>query len=140
MIYKSLIHTKLSVASSEPPSTPDEINSLHQYSRIQIPDEFINLISQATEIELMSSDCCFRIWGASGCIEMNQAYDIQKYIPDSLAIGDNEAGSILTYAQKNGSSALYLISLSNLDMNDAVLVSKTLNEVIFQGKNIHLFV
>lgn len=138
MNYKSLIHHSLSIASSQQPSTEDEIELLHQFAPIKIPDEFIELIRQATEIEFVSPDCCFRIWGASGCLEMNRAYEVQNHIPKCIAIGDNESGFILVYVEKNASLGLHLISLSNLDIDDSILISGTLNELIHQGKNIHL--
>lgn len=140
MNYKLSIHPSLSIASSERPSTPEEIESLQSFSPIQIPEEYINLISYATEIEFTSSDCCFRVWGASGCIEMNRAYDVQQYIPYGLGIGDNEAGSILVYLQKESTSGLYLISLSNLDADDALLISSSLDELIYQGNNLSMLI
>jgi hypothetical protein len=140
MNYNPLIHPSLKIASFEPPSTPNEIRSLREFSPIQVPDEYINLISQATDLEFASFNCCFRIWGASGCIEMNQAYELQHHIPTCLAIGDNETGSILAYVNKNNSLNLYLISLSNLDIDDILLISANLSELIYQGKNIHLLI
>ena len=43
----------------------------------------IEIIKEKTELEIQVDDKKYiRIWGANGCIEMNDAYHIQKYIPD----------------------------------------------------------
>ena len=37
--------------------------------------------------------------GPKGCIEMNEAYDIQGFMLASLAIGDDEGGNALIYGK-----------------------------------------
>ena len=67
--------------------------------KLKVPYEFLEIIRERTEIEiLVNKEKYIRIWGAVGCIEMNEAYHIQKYIPNSLAIGDDECGNVVLYA------------------------------------------
>lgn len=91
-------------------STNTEIQKLLQYSKIKVPDEFLKIINENTELEiLVNKEKYIRIWGANGCIEMNNAYHIQKYIPNSLAIGDDECGNAVLYANGNNGWGVYMV-------------------------------
>lgn len=69
---------------------------------IGIPDEYTQFISKISEVGiLVKNDFYIRIWGAKGCMEMNESYNIQKYIPSALAIGDDEGGQTIFYAEGN---------------------------------------
>lgn len=55
-----------------------------------ILEECINFIPEFSEAEvLVQGDTYIRIWGAEGCIEMNESYHIQKYTPEAISIGDD---------------------------------------------------
>ena len=84
------------IDASKSPSNEEEIQALQDFSTITIPTEYIEMIQLASDIEVNVSDQMYiRIWGASGCIEMNEVYEVQKYLPNSLAIGDDEGGGAL---------------------------------------------
>lgn len=86
----------------KPASSNDDINKMkNHFKDITIPNEYIVFVSQMTEAEiLVMGESYIRIWGAPGCMEMNDAYNIQKYIPNSLAIGDDEGGKVMEGANK----------------------------------------
>lgn len=91
------LNERYSLDAYKPASTVDDIIALHNYfSGIDIPQEYIDFITQLTEAEILILDESYvRIWSAIGCIEMNSAYNIQKYIPGSIAIGDDEGGKVV---------------------------------------------
>lgn len=65
------------MATSDVKSNDIEINELLQFSKIDVPNEYIKIIKEKTEIEiLVDNEKYIRIWGANGCVEMNTAYFI----------------------------------------------------------------
>ena len=71
---------------------------LKDSANIDVPIEFLDIIREKTEIEIcVNNEKFIRIWGAKSCIDMNDAYNIQKYIPNSLAIGDDECSNAILY-------------------------------------------
>ena len=67
------------VVTSNIKSSDVEIDELIQFSKIDVPEEFIQIIKEKTELEIQVDDKKYiRIWGANGCIEMNAAYSVQK--------------------------------------------------------------
>ncbi len=128
------------VATNNTKSSDVEIDELIQFSKIDIPTEFIQIIKEKTEIEIQVDDKKYiRIWGASGCIEMNVAYCIQKYIPNSLAIGDDECCNVLLYAYGHEGFGVYMVSLSDLDIDEMVFVAETLEDFFVNEKGLDVF-
>lgn len=63
------------IITNKEASTKTEIRLLKEYSKIQVPGDYIELIEQMSEIEFnVCKNKYIRIWGAMGCIEMNSAY------------------------------------------------------------------
>lgn len=60
-----------------------------------------------------------RILGPADCIEINGVHNIQKYIPNSLVIGDDEGGKSLLYADRNEGFGLYIVDFGDLDIEES---------------------
>lgn len=113
------------------PSKEEEIEALKKFSQIDIPKDYIEIIQFATDVEISVSDqMYFRIWGASGCIELNEAYEVQKYLPHSLAIGDDEGGGALIYLYGKDGFGLYHNRFEDLDIEEAVKIAPSLTELL----------
>ena len=123
------------------PSSPDETAELREYSPIDLPDDYVNLIRCGSELEF-AVDCgeYLRIWGASGCIEMNDAYEICSGIPSSLAIGDNEGGSALLYAPHLNHPGIYLVGFGCLDIEESEYVAPNLTALLVDEVGIENFI
>ncbi|WP_225365577.1 hypothetical protein [Serratia rubidaea] len=67
---------------------------------------------------------------------MNESYNFQKYIPHSLAIGDDEGGKALFYANGNNGFGLYIVGFGDLDINDAAFVSESLYKLLIDGEGV----
>lgn len=118
-------------------SGEDEIDKLIQFASIKIPNEFLELISEQTEIEInIRNQKYIRIWGADGCIEMNESYFIQKYIPNSLAIGDDEDGNVILYAEGKKGFGIYIVAFNDLDVEEMVFIAGSLEEMLVFAKGI----
>lgn len=128
------------IATSDAKSSDIEIDELIQYSKIDIPHEFLEIIEEKTELEILVNNKKYiRIWGANGCIEMNDAYHIQKYIPDSLAIGDDECSNAVLYANGNNGFGLYTVSFSDLGVDEMVYIADSLEAFFVNEEGIDIF-
>ena len=122
-------------------STTEEINKLIEFSSIEIPEDYLSLISVKTEIEInVAGEKYIRIWGADGCIEMNETYEIQKYIPNSLAIADDEGGNALIYATGAKGFALYITAFNDLDVDELKFVSNSLSDLLVFNQGINVVI
>ena len=128
------------VVTSNIKSSDVEIDELIQFSKIDVPEEFIQIIKEKTELEIQVDDKKYiRIWGANGCIEMNAAYSVQKYIPNSLAIGDDECCNVILYASGHEGFGVYMVSLSDLDVDEMVFIANSLEDFFVKEKGLDVF-
>lgn len=128
------------LVESDEKSSDAEINELIHYSKIDVPFEFIEIIKEKTELEiLVNNEKYIRVWGAKGCIEMNSAHHIQKYIPDSLAIGDDECSNAVLYANSSNGFGIYMVSFGDLDVNEMVYIADSLEAFFVKEKGIDIY-
>lgn len=128
------------VASSDEKSCDSEIEELLHFSKIEVPYEFIQIIKEKTELEIeVNKEKYIRIWGAKGCMELNEAYSIQKYIPESLAIGDDECSNVILYANGNKGFGVYIVSLGDLDVEEMVYLAESLESFFVMGNGVDTF-
>ncbi|MEH7469533.1 SMI1/KNR4 family protein, partial [Priestia megaterium] len=108
------------------------------FSTIDVPTEFIEIIQLASDIEINVSDQMYiRIWGASGCIEMNKAYEVQKYLPNSIGIADDEGGGALIYLQDKDGFGVYYTRFADLDIEEAVKIAPSLTELLVNNVGVN---
>jgi hypothetical protein len=119
-----------SIDAMEAPATEEEISELRKFSPITVPDEYIELMRQAAELEIkVKQKRYIRVWSPRGCMEMNAAYRIQNYIPGSLAIGDDEGGNALLYCNSDEGFGLYSVSFSDLDICETTFIAHALYDL-----------
>ncbi|EEV5546331.1 TPA: SMI1/KNR4 family protein [Escherichia coli] len=136
------LHEKFTLVSWEPVLDYSGLGQLiKNYFHIAIHDEYLTFVTLMADVELkvMDSSWHIRIWGAAGCSEMNAAYHIQDYIPDALAIGDNEGGKVIFYAEGKEGFGLYLVGFDNVDLDDAVYIAPSLNALLIEGIGAEIF-
>ena len=134
------ISTMFSVDVKQGPANKEEIDRLRKFSSISVPDDYINVVKYATEVEIKANNHSYiRIWSPLGCIEMNEAYNVQSFIPNSLAIGDDEGGRALIYVAEGDSIGLYLVGFGDLDFEDAIRVAPSLHDLLVNNVGVTLF-
>lgn len=122
------------IETSKLASNDKEIKNLIEFSEIEIPEDFLEIIREQTEIEInVDGKKYIRIWGADGCIEMNEAYNIQENIPNSLAIADDEGGNALIYATGEKGFGLYVIAFNDLDVDELQYVASSLGDLLIKN-------
>lgn len=118
-------------------SSIDSIKKLKDFSTIQIPEEYFEIISEKREIEINIKDRKYiSIWSAKRCIEMNNIYYIQKYIPNSIAIGDDGDGNTLLYANGKEGFGLYIVAFNDLEIDEMKYISKSLKDLLLNREEI----
>lgn len=123
------------IAAAEDASSEAEIAALTAFSEIPVPPEYVSIIRRHAELELSVSGTGYlRIWGAGGCVEMNEAYQIQKYIPGSLAIGDDGGGNVLLYTA--GEAGLYAVPLNDLGTDGLTRIADSLAALLVGGEGV----
>ncbi|RYI28830.1 SMI1/KNR4 family protein [Bacillus infantis] len=133
------ISSGFTIDAKEAASKEEEIKEILEFSKISVPEEYIRIVRLASDIELnVDSEMYIRIWGASGCIEMNEAYEVQKYLPNSLAIGDDEGGGALIYLEGKDGFGIYYNRFADLDIDEAVKIAPSLTDLIVNNVGINI--
>ena len=118
-------------------ATREDIDKLKGFSTIRVPEDYLNIVKAMTEVEIIvNKNSYIRIWGPSRCVEMNEAYQVKKYIPNSLTIGDNEGGMALIIMNGAHGYGLYTVGFGDLDADDARFIAPSLYEFLVYGKGI----
>ncbi len=127
------------IDASKPSSNDEDIKNLIEFSKIEVPEDFLEIIRERTEIEINVDEKKYiRIWGAEGCIEMNEAYAIQESIPNSLAIADDEGGNALIYTTGEKGFGLYVIAFNDLDVDELQYVANSLSDLLINNVGINV--
>jgi hypothetical protein len=130
------IHPHFDVLSNQPGASRPEILAL-QNAFTWIPPEYLMLIEEQTEVELQHKDGQYvRIWGPSGCVEMNEGYGITPRIPGSFPFGDDGGGRALHY---QGTKGIYLVGYGSLNAEDSVFVAPSLQALLIDETGIGKF-
>ncbi len=144
MSLLSNLHPKLKLATSRPRSSEEEIRALLEFSPIPVPEEYLSLVREGSELEIGvdlgdEGYWFIRIYGAATAIRMNEAYHVQRGLPQALAIGDNEGGEMLLQMPSANPPGIYHIPMSCLsDMEESTYIAANLKELLTQGKNLDL--
>lgn len=67
---------------------------------------------------------------------MNDAYNIQENIPNSLAIADDEGGKALIYTIGEKGFGLYVIAFNDLDVDELQYVASSLSDLMINNVGI----
>ena len=131
------LNSKYRIDASKSASSDEEIKKMIEFADVQIPEDFIEVIKELSEIELnVDGKKYIRIWGADGCIEMNAAYSIQENMPNSFAIADDEGGNALIYTTGQNGFGLYVIAFNDLDVDELQYVAGSLSDLLINNTGI----
>lgn len=133
------LSNKYRIDASKPASNNKEIEKLVKFSNINIPEDFLEVIRELTDVEInVDGEKYIRIWGADRCIDMNEAYSIQDNIPNSLAIADDEGGNALIYTTGDQGFGIYVIAFNDLDIDELQYVAGSLSDLLINNVGIDI--
>jgi hypothetical protein len=132
-------HSSLQLLASDPPASATEVALLQEYFGA-VPTDYLDVVSEATEIELQHACGQYiRIWGPTGCIEMDEGYGIRQRIPGAVPIGDDGGGQVIFYQKGKQGFGLYHVGYGNLDGGDAIWIAPTLTDFLTKCVGIESF-
>lgn len=103
----------------------------------EVPKEYVEIAGESKGLEIHIGDNVYiRVWDAEWCVEMNEAYNIPEFSPNSLAVGDDEGGNCLIYLEGIKGNGLYLSGYGDLGAEGAEYVSKTLEDLLVRGEGV----
>ena len=117
---------------------PEPIELVHSSTIDHMLQSFLFCSEQDLEISI-NGEKILRLWTATGCAEMNDAYHIQRYIPNAWAIGDDEGGNAIIYVKGDNDIKLYAVSFSDLDDNDKVYIAPSLGDFLNDDIGVNIF-
>lgn len=124
-------------------ATDEEIKQLQEFSPVSLPLDYISLLQEATDVEItVKNGKLIRIWGISGMngvIELNDAYEVQKNISNSLVIGDDSGDMALMLLNGNEGFGLYITGFGDLDPETAIKIAPTLNDFLIDKVGVENF-
>jgi len=135
------LNKNMKIECFEDASSEQEIKEMIEKSKITIPKDYIEIIQNKSEIEIrVSGKKIIRIWGAVGCIEMNEAYNIQKYLPNTWAIGDDEGGNAIIYSNGKHGFGIYAVSFNDLEEDEKTFIAPSLYDFFVNGIGVNNFI
>ena len=134
-----LLAKTIRLLAKHPGATAEQIAEL-KVRFASLPEEYVRLIEEATEIELQHENGQYvRIWGPRGCIEMDEGYEISKRINSAIPIGDDGGGQVIFYMKGKRRDGLYHVGYGNLDADDAVFTAPSLVELLQHAVGMNSF-
>jgi hypothetical protein len=116
------------VFSINPGIESDQLNDLEAQLNRKIPDEYRDLLQAANGFTLANG---LSMYPAEDVFERNETFEVSKYAPDYLAIGDNSGGrSVLIPFEGVG---VYDVDQGVMDPDDMEKLAPSLTEWISNG-------
>lgn len=136
------LNEQFEIVLSEPANSEEEIQQLIEFSEITVPEEYLNMLRQQTELTILVKNCKYEryiyTYDAVSCMEMNEAHEVQKWIPGSLVFGDDGEGWPLFYATGAEGFGVYTTSYGALAIEEAVYLSESLESLLVHADGIDI--
>ena len=116
------------VSSARPGATEAQINTIEVKVGRNIPIEYRALLLLADGFSLQSGVI---IYASDEILERNETFEVSKYAPGYLAIGDDSGGrSFMISFDRPG---LFIVDQGTMDPGDMQEISQSLNDWISRG-------
>jgi hypothetical protein len=133
------LHESFQILAQQAGAHSEQLSSLlRRYPNA--PKEYLELVSDATEIELQHEGGQYiRIWGPAGCIEMDDANDISERITGAFPVGDDGGGKVILYMNGKHGPGVYHVGFGDLDAEDTIFAASSLTGLLCQAVGIETF-
>lgn len=119
----------------------EDVDKLREYSRIKgikVPEDYLQIVSLNSKIYINVDDELYLgVWGAEECVEMNEAFNIQEYVTNGIAVADNGGGGCLIYMEGNKGYGVYQLGFGNLFPEEGVYIAHSLRDILVKGLGVH---
>jgi hypothetical protein len=128
------LNTRLKILTIQEIANSSEIESLKNHFNV-LPPDYINLVStEGTEIEFqLDKSDYLRIWNPNGCIQMMDAYKMEKYIPLAFPFGDNGGGQFFAFFNEDKMNGIFKIDYGDIGTDNVIYIASNLEKIIVHG-------
>ncbi len=127
------------IEAQREPSSESDIEKLVEFSPIAVPEDYLEIVREATEVEIdVDGGAFLRIWGAAESVAMNEDYEVQRYLPQGLAVGDDGGGNAVIYLNSGSSSGVFLCDFGALDEEEMRFLASSLEDLLTRGIGIEV--
>lgn len=91
-----------------------------------VASSLLDLLRDATEIELSYRGRYLRLYGPVGCIEMDEAYGIASALPNAITIGDNGGGEAIVLVD----GAVYRVGYGALARDELHFIANSIDDLL----------
>jgi len=115
---------------TEKGASQNELDELQRQLGYDLPDYYLLLLKQTNGAEWCVHDIegnCLRLWKTQEIVKSNEDYQIQRYLPKSLAIGSDGGGRAIildcSVSEKPNDWPIFLNDFGDLDRDEFVPVA-----------------
>jgi hypothetical protein len=119
-----LLHPEIRVLSRQRAATESQIAVLKE-RHPELPEALAELMREATEIELSYRGRYMRLYGPTGCIEIDDAYGIARQIPSAIVVGDNGGEALILIRER-----LYRVGYGALAPDELKYVADSIRQLL----------
>jgi hypothetical protein len=118
------------IAEIQDAATDQQITEAENELGVKFPKEYRLLLTSSDG--LFANDLV-KLYPTGEIAERNSTFEVAKYLPGYIMIGDDSGGSGIFIDTVSSSSPVYQIGHGSLDLSDAVVLAPTLTDWINQG-------
>lgn len=127
-------------------STQEEIDELQQFSKVPIPNEFIEFLREVGEAEIGVKDKKdgydgrIIIYPAVNCIDATEGLDPSESPLDSyIVVATNASGGLILYGVKDNVIGVYIADEVYFDENETLYMAPSLKEFFENDTGVDAF-
>ena len=120
-------HPDVRVLARHPGAPSSEVTAFRR-RHPGLPDTVVELMREATDLELAYRGRYLRLYGPATAAEMDEAYSISRRIPGAVVIGDNGGGEAIIILE-NG-RGIHRVGYGALDADEVLPVAGDLEELL----------
>jgi hypothetical protein len=108
-------------------SNSEAIKTIRAWAGGDLQDDYLDLLNRYGG-EVYAGNVF--LYGVDDIVERNETFQVQKYCPGFLAIGDDSGGRAIVIALGKVSGAVFLVDYGGLLMEDFTIVASDINNWI----------
>ncbi|WP_434694681.1 SMI1/KNR4 family protein [Pseudomonas sp. Z1-14] len=105
-----------------------QLAELQRELGMQLPDVYVQMLNLANGFSLESGVV---MYSSDELVERNETFEVKKYAPGYLAVGDDSGGRSILLSLVN--KGVYLVDQGSMDPDDFELINILLNDWINNG-------
>jgi hypothetical protein len=133
MKIRELVHDTAYDWQGNAPATKDAISDLKRWAPVDLPKDYLDFlrVTDGGEGEFSCYPGYVRVWPAATVIDFNEGYEIQKWLPEFIGIGDNGGCDFVAFDMRSGDPfPLKAFLFSSMDLAYAISVAENFSEFI----------